>query len=37
MKRRRMSKSKSRRNFRANSGHHPKNFRNRPQRGGIRL
>jgi len=37
MKRKRMSKRASKRNFSGNAGHHPKNTRGRPQRGGIRL
>ena len=35
--RRRMSRSKSRKNFRRNSGVHPKNNRTPNQRGGYRL
>lgn len=35
--RKKMSRGKSRRNFRRGSGVHPKNNRSAPQRGGIRL
>lgn len=35
--RKRMSRGKSKRNFRSNSGVHPKNNRGAPMRGGIRL
>ncbi len=37
MRRRKMSKRKSKRNFRRNSGVHPKNRRTPNQRGGYRL
>lgn len=36
-KRKKMSKSKSRRNFTGGTGTHPKNNRGNPMRGGIRL
>lgn len=37
MRRRKISKAKSRRSFSYHAGVHPKNTRARPQRGGIRL
>jgi len=37
MKRRNMSRGKSRRDFRSKSAVHPKNLRSAPMRGGIRL
>jgi len=37
VKRNRMSRGKSRRDFRSKSGVHPKNTRATPMRGGIRL
>ncbi len=37
MKRRKMTKKKSKRDFRRKSGVHPKNNRTNPMRGGIRL
>lgn len=37
MKRMRMSRGGSKRDFRNKSGTHPKNFRAAPMRGGIRL
>jgi hypothetical protein len=37
MRRKHLSKSKSRRLFKKKSGHHPKNTRRTLKRGGIRL
>lgn len=37
MRRKKLSNRKSRRQFKASAGTHPKNVRSRPQRGGIRL
>jgi hypothetical protein len=37
MKRKRMSRSRSKRDFRRKTGVHPKNDRLNPMRGGIRL
>lgn len=37
MKRKRMKRSKSRKQFTRNAGAHPKNNRGNPMRGGIRL
>lgn len=37
MKRSKMTRRASRKNFRRGSGGHPKNFRGAPMRGGIRL
>lgn len=37
MRRSKMARGKSRRDFRGKSAAHPKNFRSAPMRGGIRL